>query len=382
MAHIMKHNKSSLGHMLKHYERAKDENGDYIKFGNQNIDTSKTSLNYNLAENRYITQFEFIQKRCSEVYCMNRDDVNLMCSWVVTAPKDLKEDEYEKFFRDTFNFLSNRYGKENVVSSFVHMDEVTPHMHFAFVPVTFDKKKNRYKVSAFEVISKKELNVFHKDLDEYLENSFGRKLDILNSATRDGNKTIQELKFLKSSVDLDKLQNTLLERSETVSKLKAYILSQERVKMQNRGILTQYKGGFKIGKGKNQVDLEIYEPKTAISILGDNVVIPRKLFNELKDVCLKTPGILSELECLKDDNKKLKSKIDKLEKEQSIKSKMDFGRVMGSKYFFAYYDEHEEEIERYKEEYNAKKLKEKMNYSVSNINDFTRDRNIDWDLER
>ena len=49
MAHVMKYTKASYGHMLKHYERAKDKNGEYVKFGNENIDLERTPLNYNLA---------------------------------------------------------------------------------------------------------------------------------------------------------------------------------------------------------------------------------------------------------------------------------------------------------------------------------------------
>ena len=68
--------------------------------------------------------------------------MNVLCSWVVTVPKDVPEAEYEKFFHATYDFLEKRYGRENVVSAYVHMDEITPHMHFAFVPVVYDKRKS------------------------------------------------------------------------------------------------------------------------------------------------------------------------------------------------------------------------------------------------
>ena len=193
MAHVMKYTKVSYGHMLKHYERAKDKNGEYVKFGNENIDLERTPLNYNLAPDRG-SQGEFIRNRCSEVYCMNRKDVNVLCSWVVTVPKDVPEAEYEKFFHATYDFLEKRYGRENVVSAYVHMDEITPHMHFAFVPVVYDKKKERYKVSAFEVINRKELKIFHSELEKHLENALGHQVGILNNATIEGNKSIEELK--------------------------------------------------------------------------------------------------------------------------------------------------------------------------------------------
>jgi hypothetical protein len=52
MAHFAKYTAAAAGHLSKHYERAKDKNGDYIKFGNKDIDTDRTPENYNLAPDR------------------------------------------------------------------------------------------------------------------------------------------------------------------------------------------------------------------------------------------------------------------------------------------------------------------------------------------
>jgi cell division protein FtsB len=193
MAHCKKMDRATCGHMFKHFERAKNEQGEYIKFGNENIDTSRSHLNYNLAPVRE-SQGDFVRQRCSEVKCQNRKDVNVMCSWIVTAPKDLPEQEHELFFKSTYEFLSERYGKENVVSAYVHMDELTPHMHFAFVPVVYEKKNNRYKVSAKEAIDLRELKVFHGELSAHLEHTLQHPISILNEATIEGNKSIVELK--------------------------------------------------------------------------------------------------------------------------------------------------------------------------------------------
>jgi vacuolar-type H+-ATPase subunit H len=85
----------------------------------------------------------------------------------------------------------------------VHRDETTPHMHFAFVPITKNtgKKKGKktakeYTVSADTVISRKELKNFHSDLATHLYKVFGRDLGISNGVTQKngGNKTISELK--------------------------------------------------------------------------------------------------------------------------------------------------------------------------------------------
>lgn len=52
MANAQKYTRAACGHLAAHYERRKDEKGEYVKFGNQDIDPQKTHLNYNLAPRR------------------------------------------------------------------------------------------------------------------------------------------------------------------------------------------------------------------------------------------------------------------------------------------------------------------------------------------
>lgn len=215
MAHVAKYSKGTLGHMFAHYERAKDKDGEYIKFGNEDIDTNKSYLNYNLAPNHNMSQGEFVKQRCSEVKCLNRKDVKVMCSWVVTAPKDLDPNLHKDFFKESYKFLENRYGADNVVSAHVHMDEKTPHMHFAFVPVVYDAKKDVFKVSAKEKVCKTDLQTFHQDLEKHLERALGRKINILNEATKEGNKSIDELKGQSAT---ERLQEVNEKASKIVSK--------------------------------------------------------------------------------------------------------------------------------------------------------------------
>ena len=205
MASLCKATKGASGNLFDHYERKED-----IKFKNQDIDKTRSHLNYNLNTNAlYVdcddnivkekSQREILNQRLSEVKVLKRNDVNVTCNWVITLPKTIKENSEEEklFFQESYNFLKNRYGEKNIISSYVHKDEVTPHMHFCFVPVVIDKKKNIEKVSAKELITKKELNSFHKDLNNYMTNIFNRDIGILNGATANGNKTVLELKNQK-----------------------------------------------------------------------------------------------------------------------------------------------------------------------------------------
>lgn len=199
MANMAKYTKGAMGHMMKHYERGKDASGEYIKFGNQQIDLSRTHLNYNLAPEH--DQLDFIHSRLKEVSVLKRKDVNVMCSWVVTAPKELPPEHNREFFERTYSFLRDRYSpdEKNIISAYVHMDEVTPHMHFAFIPVVHDQKKDIDKVSAKELINRSDLKTFHKDfqavMDRFVEDhGYNFSCDVLNGATVGGNKSIEEYK--------------------------------------------------------------------------------------------------------------------------------------------------------------------------------------------
>lgn len=193
MAHVAKFKAGATGHMFAHYDRSVG-----LRNGNQEINHEKSELNYNLAVHQDLRQNEFLKKRLSEIKVQNRKDLNVFCDWVVTAPKDFTEDnkknDLELFFKKTYEFLENRYGKENIISSYVHMDENTPHMHFAFIPVAIDKRKGGYKLSAKDVLTRNDLRTLHSDLSVVLAREFGYDVGVLNHATELGNKSVQELK--------------------------------------------------------------------------------------------------------------------------------------------------------------------------------------------
>lgn len=190
MAHVEKYTSGAAGRMLKHYERAPVEHR-----GNENIKPELTELNYNLAfENQPMPQAAFVAQRLKGVRVQKRADVNVLCDWVITQPQELPADKSRAFFEATYAFLRDRYGEHNVVSAYVHMDEVTPHMHFAFLPIVVDQKRGGEKLCAKEVINRKELQMFHTALQNAVERDLGIEVHLLNGATHDGNKSVTELK--------------------------------------------------------------------------------------------------------------------------------------------------------------------------------------------
>ena len=234
MAHIQKFTKDAVGHMCRHFERWRDKEGKYVNFGNQNIDPAKTPMNYNLAPERK-NQYGFIMDRCKQVYCLDRKNVNVMCSCIVTAPKDLDEAEFRLFFKATYEFLVARYGgkdAENVVSAYVHMDEGRAHIHFAWVPVAYDEEKERWAVNAKKVVDRQDLRTLHKDLEKHLEHELGHAVGILTGelSTRP-NLTIPQYQALqeakKQLQDVEKnvedLERSLAALNVEIEPRRAYI---------------------------------------------------------------------------------------------------------------------------------------------------------------
>lgn len=314
MAHKQKYTRGAIGHMLAHYERSKEI--PELKYPN------KTILNYNLAKNEQpLNQLEFLHKRLKEVKVLNRKDVNVMVDWVVTLPKNLPDYDKDKFFEETYNFLNKRYGKENVISAYVHMDEATPHMHYSFIPITQDKKHGGFKLSAKEVITRTDLKTFHTDLSQYLENALGYDTGILNEATKEGNKSIEELKRGTAKKELDAISleshKMLLEQQKLNKDIKDAKIKEEVLKKQLESLEREIKGF--------QLKLyEINQIKPQKTITGTIKGITIEEIENLKTTSLLAIKTLEENKKLLNENDWLKRKIQTIEKQvPSIKSKLE-----------------------------------------------------------
>lgn len=284
MAHLDKFTKGQTGGLTRHFERHKKENGEYIKFGNQEIDTEKTHLNYNLADEQ--NQLEFIKNRTSEVRCLNRKDVNVMTSWVITLPEKIKtQEDQQLFFQESYNFLEKKYGKENVVSSYVHLDETTPHMHFAFIPVVRDKKRGDLKVSANDLITRNHLRSFHPELEKHMKEVFGRDIGILNEKTKEGNKSIDELKRGTAQKELGSLKIDLQAFKDELAMLD---IAEDEIRQ-----LGQIQGKEKLFK-------------------KDYVEIKKDIFEQFKNMA---KNYRKDTVILKKNNDILKNKVHSLEKK-------------------------------------------------------------------
>ena len=310
MAHYAKYTAAASGHMLSHYDRSKENLGG-------NIDWERTEQNYNLGPERDMTQIEFLRQRLSEVKVQKRDDVKVFCDWVVTLPrKEIEADDYEyseemievkysdeqtrDFFKEVYGFLEEKYGAENVISSYVHMDEEQPHMHFAFVPVVADRKWNekhpdspREKVSAKECVTQADLRTFHKELQWHLDERFGiDEFPVLNGATIGGNLSVAELKALRAINEItNEMLNMGYERDDARAKLQE--LTQELQEASGR--LLKAERQISLLKGRKLVlEGEIGALEDKKKRLDDELPVLQKRINEATTIVKQLESVMKE----------------------------------------------------------------------------------------
>ncbi|PEJ95415.1 hypothetical protein COL52_03130 [Bacillus toyonensis] len=276
MAHVQKYTKGNVQGLSNHWDRKTE------KHSNLDIDKERSDLNYDLCQKEGDT-LSRMQQRLHEVHCLNRKDVKVCADWVVTLPESLKgisEKEQREFFEKTYEFLTNRYGGEkNVLSANVHMDETTPHMHFAFMPVVWDEKKQREKVCANDVLTRKELKTFHQDLDKFLKQEIPHiyKEGILNDKTI-GVDTVKNLKKHSEEIQKQKEQ----QKADAIAEIKVF-------------------------KEPKQV-LKKVETSAKKTMFGDKVTLPSKDFEKLKELSVSSMKVQYQAE------KRMAAATEKIEK--------------------------------------------------------------------
>ena len=191
MAHFIKYTRGAAQMTIAHDRR--DKHG--IR---ENIDESRTHLNYNLCDcDDEIVKLNQLINMAEKSGAYMRNDMNVICSVVITLPKDFPDYEMLKkeFFRGSYDMLCNDFGKENMISAWVHLDEAQPHIHVKFCPLAEKQKNGKtiYQFDAKHLVNRTYLRTFHKRLEAHLTDWLGFTPDVLNGATKGGNKSIQQL---------------------------------------------------------------------------------------------------------------------------------------------------------------------------------------------
>ena len=146
-------------------------------------------------------------------------DAVLVNEWILTSNQEffegMSEQETRKFFQDTLEYFSEKFGTQNMAYAQVHLDETTPHMHLGVVPMT------EGKLSGKTVFNRQTLKEIQSDLPEFLkgkgfniergiEGSERKNLSVatykkvVNEAKAEAEKEISQIKVHKKPlVDLE-----------------------------------------------------------------------------------------------------------------------------------------------------------------------------------
>lgn len=331
MAHAQKIKKQGVIGLIIHCERREG-----CELSNQDIDQSRTRLNYNFAcDIQPMKPEQFLKKRINEVKHINRNDVVYMVDWIVTLPKDVPPEDTERFFEITYQFLENKYKKENVVSAWVHNDETTPHLHFSFIPIVEIDGIERLKCK--DVLTKKELKRFHPDLGAYLEQSLGYMPSIQNNATINGNRTVQELKqeedlslkktlhnlhksievnqaIIDESHNIDFNPSGLLEKTRTLKKCNDVI---DKLKHSNKQYQKDVLNLSRIVTVQKQ-ELDAYRQMPLAKQLKEREQVINNLYQSIDSLENQIYDYEKDNQILRDNNHCLDNKVDKLKNDLSI----------------------------------------------------------------
>ena len=221
---------------IKGKEREQEREG---QIKNDMIDLDRTHLNYDLVQselNLYQRAKERVDQLKSENKRVQKNSV-ITYSNIITIPesaaKKMSNEQMQDYFKTCHDYFADRFGKENVLSAKVHLDETTPHMHLHFMPI--DKETGR--LQARTTMNKAALNQIHDEIPERLRE---KGFDVVRGS---GEKTKQKLdiheykaklNWEKEKANLKEIKSILykemneLEHDKTVLDREVYYMRTEK----------------------------------------------------------------------------------------------------------------------------------------------------------
>ncbi len=154
----VKYKLKDVGNISRHNERQNKQ------YGNPNVDAQKSKDNFHIkapTEHSYQKEFERIRESehlLGNIRSTGKKQSNAVCEFIITSDsaffEGMSKEHLHKFFEDCYDYVKQKCGEPYVLSAVVHMDEKTPHMHVAYIPVVDgkDRKGNpckRINCSAF-----------------------------------------------------------------------------------------------------------------------------------------------------------------------------------------------------------------------------------------
>jgi len=197
-------------------------------------------------------------------------------------------------------------------------------LHYAFVPVVFDDKKSRYKVSAKEVLTRHDLQTFHDDLDQHLKKVLPfYEHGILNNKTLPF-ENVAEIK--KYNDQLNALKAELVDIEENVSAKKA-LLKITNQELDEVDLAEKQIDDFKQALSKNLFGKPVIKPddldrfKTVLANMKKAQLQSQRNAEQTSHELSK---VKEQLTNIKADHQKLKEAHQQLQDSQQESQKIDY----------------------------------------------------------
>lgn len=304
--HLSKYKSSNIVGLQRHNQR---ENKNY---SNQDVDTSMSSLNYDLVNSKKISFTKKVKdiidtKRTSKRAI--RKDAVTYSECIISSDNDffrkLDIKEQQRFFEVSLKFLENRIGKDNIISANVHLDESTPHMHLGFVPMNLDGS-----LSAKKMINRN----FLREIQENLPYTLQKNGFDIQRGEKDNKVKHIDQKIYKSNLnkEIKRLEALNLKIGEiTLEKKESFLggFKLTREEFQNLKDLAKL---FLLNKDKllelENLELDLKEQQKSLYIKHKNL---ERLEDKTNKLYKKQLSLNHDFEVLKRENDILSYKVRK-----------------------------------------------------------------------
>ncbi len=302
-----------MGYVVLHLEKAKGTDSamsSHIErtVKPKNADETKTHLNKELIEfpEGVKNRTQAIQYRLDNAKLKRKianNQVRAIRILLSGSPEDMKRIEesgrMDEWCKDNLDWLKDTYGKENLVSAVLHLDETTPHIHATVIPIVTGqsrKAKLKEKEQEQKTIGKKKYktkdpNTVRLCVDDVMtrvklkeyQNTYAEKMQVYGLERGiDGSEA--------RHITQPQYYRELYQKNKTIQEDIALLLQQKEAEQQ------------KLEELKSQVKKQEVVKSAKSAILG--------IFSN------------SEKDMLENENQVLKDKVDNLDKEL-IKTRSD-----------------------------------------------------------
>lgn len=216
--------------MMAHYRREGD-----VPELRANIDASRTRNNYSIrmyarggrneagiVPGRGMATAETVAARVAAVEEKSgrkvRKDAVVLADLVVTLPRDVRDGDDKRFFKECVEYMASLVGMDNIVGAYVHMDEKTPHVHIAWTPVA-TKPNGKPSFSYKSMMTRGKYRALHKELAKRVEGKLGYPVEIELSEDRQKEKVLSsvpqdKLDAARAAIEAEYVQPALDKRDE------------------------------------------------------------------------------------------------------------------------------------------------------------------------